>query len=95
MTVLLGLFAAGCWAFVNLRLASLSGRVDAAATMLVLMGSSIVLTAPLALLLDGAPGHDARAGIPAAALAGVLEVTGLHLLSAGGAGRVDGRDRPA
>jgi drug/metabolite transporter (DMT)-like permease len=76
VTVLLGLTAACCWAFVNLRLASLSGRVDSAAMMLVLMASSIVLTAPLAVAFEGAPGHDARAGIPAAALAGLLEVTG-------------------
>src|SRR6476661_8850494 len=75
MTVALGLFAAVGWAFVTLRLASVSRGLDPAVGMLVLLASSLVLTAPLGLALDGLPPADGR-GLGAAAIAGLLEMTG-------------------
>jgi len=75
MTVALGLFAAVGWAFVTLRLASVSRGLDPAVVMLVLLASSLVLTAPLGLALDGLPPADGR-GLGAAAIAGLLEMTG-------------------
>ena len=75
MTVALGLFAAVGWAFVTLRLASVSRGLDPAVGMFVLLASSLVLTAPLGLALDGLPPADGR-GLGAAAVAGLLEMTG-------------------
>ena len=75
MTVALGLFAAVGWAFVTLRLASVSRGLDPAVAMFVLLGASLVLTAPLGLALDGVPPAHSR-GLAAAAAAGLLEMSG-------------------
>lgn len=75
MTVALGLLAAVGWAFVTLRLAAVSRGLDPAVGMFVLLGASLVVTAPLGLALDGLPPADGRA-LAASAAAGLLEMTG-------------------
>lgn len=75
MTVVLGLVAAVGWAFVTLRLASVSRGLDPAIGMFALLAASLLVTAPLGLALDGLPPADAR-GLGAAAVAGLLEMTG-------------------
>ena len=76
MTVALGLGAAVAWAVVNLWLVKLSRRVDIAVTTLAVLASSTVVTLPLALAFEGAPGGDAWSHAPAAAAAGLLELAG-------------------
>ena len=76
MTVALGLGAAVAWAVVNLWLVTLSRRVDIAVTTLAVLASSTVVTLPLALAFEGAPGGDAWSHAPAAAAAGLLELAG-------------------
>jgi drug/metabolite transporter (DMT)-like permease len=60
---------------VTLRLASVSRGLDPAVAMFVLLGASLVLTAPLGLALDGVPPAHSR-GLAAAAAAGLLEMSG-------------------
>jgi drug/metabolite transporter (DMT)-like permease len=76
MTVGLGLLAAVAWAFVNLWLVSLSRRVDVATTTLAVLATSTIVTLPVALVLEGLPGPHARAQLPAAFAAGLLELAG-------------------
>src|SRR4249920_2463262 len=76
MTVTLGLGAAVAWAVVNLWLVTLSRRIDIAVTTLAVFASSTVVTLPLALAFEGAPGGDAWSHAPAAAAAGLLELAG-------------------
>ena len=76
MTVAFGLGAAVAWAVVNLWLVTLSRRIDIAVTTLAVLASSTVVTLPLALAFEGAPGGDAWSHAPAAAAAGLLELAG-------------------
>jgi drug/metabolite transporter (DMT)-like permease len=75
MTVALALCAAVGWAFVTLRMAGVSRGLDPAVAMFVILGASLLMTAPLGLVLDGSPPGDGR-GLAASAIAGLLEMTG-------------------
>ena len=76
MTVCLSLLTAIGWATANYWFVPLSRSVDAyTATLLVLAGSGLC-TLPLALIVDGVPGHDDLRPLAFAFLAGLFEVGG-------------------
>jgi drug/metabolite transporter (DMT)-like permease len=76
VTVALGLTAAVLWAFVNLRVAAVSRGLDPIVAMFVMLSASILVTVPLALAVDGLPSALHGRAVAAAALAGLLEISG-------------------
>ena len=76
MTVFLSLIAAIAWTGANYWLVPLSRSIDPyIASLLILVGNGIC-TLPLALIVDGLPGHDDLQPLGYAVLAGMFEVGG-------------------
>src|SRR4051794_14034375 len=79
MTVALSLATAFAWTAFNFWIVPISRSVDPYVASFVVLLANGLLTIPLALALDGLPGHDDLRPLGFAVLAGVFEVAGFIL----------------
>jgi uncharacterized membrane protein len=79
MTVALSLLTAFAWTAFNFWIVPVSRSVDPYVASFVVLLANGLLTIPLALALDGIPGHGDLRPLGCAVLAGVLEVAGFVL----------------
>lgn len=76
MTVALSLVAAFVWTLLNYKLVPLTRTADPYMASLVMLIGNGIVTVPLALAIDGVPGHADLGPLALATLAGVFEVGG-------------------